>query len=357
MDHLLKHRAKEATKEPFGFTPIHQAIMNHQAEALILLLQTTDPKSMEAAIERAFFLITETGNARLASRLIEAGFSPGEFGRSLLAAAAEAGDIKLCEQLLNLGIPVLHPDGENPQTMTQPDPFAPHKDSKPSILAAAAQQSDAEVMRFLVHRLKDVPAAAKNDSLIFALQTAADAGHLDVIKFLIEEARVDANARLGTEAKGDSHRTAPLTGRLKPKGDHTALSLAVASGNAAAVKYLLERGAKIEGMNQVGQPPLVCAISMRQPEMIELLFQHRADVNDTDWKKRSALHHAAEQGDLILVKRLIAVGADPDARESRGDTPASLAEKHQHAHVAEWLTSSGQIIRPRSIKAPPSQKP
>lgn len=357
MELLLKHRAKEATKEPFGFTPVHQAIMNHQIEALILLLQATDPKSKEAATERAFFLITETSNSRLASSLIEAGFHPGEFGRSLLAAAAEAGDIKLCEQLLSLGIPVLHPDGEDPQSMTPPDPFAPHKGSKPSILGAAAQQSNAEVLRFLVRRLKDVPAATKNESLIFALQTAADAGHLDVIKFLIEEAQVDANARLGAEAKGDSQRTAPLTGMLEPKRTQTALSLAVASGNVAAVKYLLEQGARIEGMNQVGLPPLVCAISMKQPEMVELLFQHRADVNDPDWNKRIALHYAAEQGDLLLVKRLIAVGADRDARDSHGDTPATLAEKHQHAQVAEWLTGSEQIIRPRSIKASPSQKP
>ena len=357
MELLLKHRAKEATNEPFGFTPIHQAIMNHQAEALIMLIRATDPKSQGAATERAFFLITETSNSRLASSLIETGFNPAEFGRSLLAAAAEAGDIKLCDQLLNLGIPILHPDGENPQTMTRPDPFAPHKDSKPSILAAAAQQADAEVMRFLVRRLKDVPAATKNESLIFALQTAADAGHLDVIKFLIEEAQVDANARLGAEAKGDSQRTAPLTSMLEPKRTQTALSLAVASGNAAAVKYLLEQGARIEGMNQVGQPPLVCAISMKQPEMVELFFQHRADVNDPDWNKRIALHYAAEQGDLLLVKRLIAVGADRDARDSHGDTPATLAEKHQHAQVAEWLTGSEQIIRPRSIKASPSQKP
>ena len=144
---------------------------------------------------------------------------------------------------------------------------------------------------------------------------------------------------------------------LEPKRTQTALSLAVASGNAAAVKYLLEQGARIEGMNQVGQPPLVCAISMKQPEMVELFFQHRADVNDPDWNKRIALHYAAEQGDLLLVKRLIAVGADRDARDSHGDTPATLAEKHQHAQVAEWLTGSEQIIRPRSIKASPSQKP
>jgi len=336
---LMERGAHMETHQLPASSPIYQAVMNHQADALMLLLQAIDPRAVEPFAAEVFSLIVQTKTPALASRLIEGKFHPGDKSRQLLATAAKAGDLKLCGQLLDLGVSVLDPPGEDLQSLSSRDPFLGDLDDNPSMLAAAALSSNPEVIRLLLRHLAEVPVATKRDSLAFALQTAADAGNFAVIKVLVEEAQVDVNVRVGPDTKSSSMRSSPLTGNLKPHARHTALSLAVASGNFDAVKFLIDHGAKIEGLDQVGLPPVSCAISLKQPELIELLLQHRADVNLPDRDQNTALHHAAMQGDLNLVKKLVIAGAERKAQNTDGQTPLVLARKHQYFHLAEWLDS------------------
>lgn len=345
---LLKLRAKEETKEPFGFTPIHQAIMNHQAEAMILLLRSADPKDVEAATERTFSLIDERKNSRLASRLIEAGYSPGEFGRSLLSTAAQAGDLKLCGQLLDLGIPVINPSGEIHYPEGAAIPFG----QVINPLEAAARQTDEKVMRLFLQHLEHVSKPQKRDSLISALQAASYRGNAEMIQLLIEEAHVDPNAGATPDPKGSLRRASPLLGKPDIDASPTALSLAVDSGNIEAVKYLIKRGASIEAANQAGYPPLVSAIRRNIPELIELFFNLKVDVNAPDHNHRTPLHCAAERGDLELVKRLVNAGADRNAKDVQSQRPSSIARQHSFDAVADWLETA-----PPNIKGSPSQKP
>jgi ankyrin repeat protein len=339
MQLLMERGANMETNQLPASSPIYQAVMNHQADALMLLLQAIDPKAVEPFAAEVFSLILQTKATPLASRLIEGKFHPGDRGRQLLATAAKAGDLKLCGQLLDLGVSVLDPSGEDLQSFTPHDPFLAIVDDKPSVLAAAALSSNPEVIRLLLRHLEEVPVAVKRDSLVFALQTAADAGNLAVIKILVEEAQVDVNGSVGPDTKSSSMRFSPGTGNLVPHARHTALSLAVASSNLDAVKFLIDQGAKIEGLDQVGLPPVSCAISLKQPELVRLLLHHRADVNPPDRDQNTALHHAAMQGDLDLVKKLVAAGSEREVQNTDGQIPSVLARQRQCFHVAEWLDS------------------
>jgi ankyrin repeat protein len=45
---------------------------------------------------------------------------------------------------------------------------------------------------------------------------------------------------------------------------------------------------------------------------------------------RSPLHAAAECGDLAMIRRLLAAGANPNGRDGKGRTPLHYAHKHEN---------------------------
>ncbi len=54
----------------------------------------------------------------------------------------------------------------------------------------------------------------------------------------------------------------------------------------------------------------------------------------------SPLMHAAAEGQLEVVKVLIAYGADRSLKDVDGDDAASFAAQSGHMHVVEYLNSS-----------------
>lgn len=57
---------------------------------------------------------------------------------------------------------------------------------------------------------------------------------------------------------------------------------------------------------------------------------------------QTALHTAAWNGDLDLVRRLVSLGADLDARDGRfGGRPVDWAGHAQHPDVVSFLTAAG----------------
>jgi hypothetical protein len=58
----------------------------------------------------------------------------------------------------------------------------------------------------------------------------------------------------------------------------------------------------------------------------------------------AGLHRAANEGDLATVKRLIASGANVNARDERGSTPLHYAANQYHAEVIEFLLENGAQV-------------
>ena len=57
-----------------------------------------------------------------------------------------------------------------------------------------------------------------------------------------------------------------------------------------------------------------------------------------EWK------HAARRGSIDELERLVAGGADVDARDEHGQTALMLAAVEGHGHVVEWLVEHGAAL-------------
>ena len=133
----------------------------------------------------------------------------------------------------------------------------------------------------------------------------------------------------------------------------TALAIALLHGHAEVAEALRAAGAAEPALDAAqrteaaymrgepaGPPPpglIVRAASGGRADVVRLLLEHGAGVNDTDGRA-TALHEAALRGDSELVELLLSRGADVSLHDRTFDaTPAGWAEHAGFVELAELL--------------------
>jgi ankyrin repeat protein len=176
-------------------------------------------------------------------------------------------------------------------------------------LAWAITHGLADRVRLLVCQGVDV--AAPFEEGVTATSMAATTGHPELIAYLVEHgapalelAPADAfiaaalaadRARMGRLLAGHPE----LAGQLRRERP-ALIAWAAARGSAAAVEFLAELGFDVNARGRTDVP------------------------SDQPWQ--TALHKAAEDGNLELARTLLRLGADPDIRDQRFDsTPLGWA--------------------------------
>lgn len=129
-----------------------------------------------------------------------------------------------------------------------------------------------------------------------ALDRAVQEGHADVVRLLL--------------AAG-----ADPEGRAGPYHELTPMTEAAMFGRAAVVGALIDAGVST-GAQRVRSPlvPLVLAATCGHPDVVELLLDRGADIEDRDFKGRSPLEWAVSFGQVEAVRLLLARGAEPTER-------------------------------------------
>lgn len=113
----------------------------------------------------------------------------------------------------------------------------------------------------------------------------------------------------------------------------TCLSEACASGNAAAVSYLLSRPSmSIEYVNSLIADPSGSQFStalhhaaLTNEQVVEVLLKFRADASPRNWCGETPLHIAAKFGCAASARALLVSGASADLQDVSGATPLHLA--------------------------------
>jgi ankyrin repeat protein len=159
----------------------------------------------------------------------------------------------------------------------------------------------------VAHALRDgaLPDAYRDVNKSSALIMASSGGHIPVIQRLLT-AGADKEARSETTDGGGG----------------TALLAAASAGHTAAVRLLLENGAKIEAANSRGFTPLMSACSAGRLEVSRLLLEAGANINamtsraftETQETDKTSLMFAAEANYASVTSLLLDMGAEVEAK-------------------------------------------
>jgi ankyrin repeat protein len=135
--------------------------------------------------------------------------------------------------------------------------------------------------------------------------------------------------------------------------NRTALMHAAESGHLEVVELLIKAGARINAIDKGfpadcpgGNTALLLSIQKGHVQIANRLLDAGASPK-TKGGGTSVINTAAYLGDEQLVKRLIALGANPDQRDSRGFTPIALAVQKGNMEIVEFLLGLG--ISPNSL--------
>ncbi|KAI3868638.1 hypothetical protein MKX03_013148, partial [Papaver bracteatum] len=142
--------------------------------------------------------------------------------------------------------------------------------------------------------------SVKDDNGIGVIHFAAVEGKLNVLKYLIEELKLDVNMK---DLKGRS----PLL--------H-----ATVAGHMNVVEYLLGQGADPKTSDPKGYSPLHCAGEKGYTDILTKLLSRGVDVNGAS-ENGTPLAHAAAHGRLEAIQILLENNANPDLCSGRSFTP------------------------------------
>jgi ankyrin repeat protein len=252
----------------------------------------------------------------LARLLLEAGADPND-GQALYNRMFEPGNDHL-ELLLEFGLGT--GDG-GPWRRRLGDALDPPAEMVRGELAWAITHGLADRVRLLVSH--GVELTEPFDDAVTVTSMAATTGHQELIDYLVEHGAPaldlgPADAFVAAALAADRERMGrlladhpELAGRLREERP-ALITWAAACGSAAAVEFLSELGFDVNARGRTDVP------------------------SDQPWQ--TALHKAAEDGNLELARTLLRLGADPDIRDERFDsTPLGWARYFSRPALIELL--------------------
>jgi len=117
--------------------------------------------------------------------------------------------------------------------------------------------------------------------------------------------------------------------------DATLLHFAAEEGTVESAKLLLQKGVKIDAVDDRGQTALQIAAWFKKAEMVRFLLDRGAAADAKDKGGFTPLHNAASEGDVKAVRFLLDKKADPVARDAAGRTPMGLAARGVWANYSK----------------------
>ncbi|XP_042226238.1 ankyrin-3-like isoform X2 [Homarus americanus] len=227
--------------------------------------------------------------------------------------------------------------------------------------------------------------SATDDNGLQAVHLATQAGHLPVVKLLMtwlpEKSAVAKGKQLVHWAAIGGHVN--ILDYLKKEkvniksltcDNESALHLAADNGNLEAVKWLVRMGLSLDQKDRKDFTPDDYALQEGHKEVVAFLRQVVLQqdkfldaategllkvtenlVNDgvyldcrrhSDKFGRTALHYAARNGHLEIVRFLLSRGGDPEAEDNFGNTAVHWAAEGGHVHILKVLRDNNCDLSP-----------
>ena len=115
--------------------------------------------------------------------------------------------------------------------------------------------------------------------------------------------------------------------------------------NYEAAQFLLLHGIDVDLIDNEGHTPLMHAAFEKKLQMANLFLNNSANVNAIDDEGNTPIHHASSGGNVEIVKMLHQRGADLDqTTKEKLNTPLIYACKEGHFAAAEYLIRQGAKV-------------
>ena len=227
-------------------------------------------------------------------------------------------------------------------------------------LMRCAQTGDPAAVGALLAHGADVEATEPSRGQT-ALMWAAASGHPDVTRVLLDHgAAVGARTSIVQQLRGTGQRstTSPEGASYFDAGGFTSLLFAARQGDVDSARLLIDAGADINAPAADGNTPLALAAMSGHGRLGGFLLERGADP-DAAGAGYTALHAAVLRSDPGLARWLLAAGANPNVRLTRGTpvprwtyqfvftlreqgaTPFMLAAKYLEPELMRMLAAAG----------------
>jgi len=345
VERLLAAGADVDLANRYGLRPLHVAVEAGDAALARLLLEAgADVSAVDRAGEPPLTIAARVGDAAVVQALLEHGAAVDardeRFGQTPLMVAAREGHVDAVRALLAAGADV------DAQTKAEPPPrFIPPSESPEGLSRGAgiirAGWPDGRGKRF--------PAGGSKTPLLYATRE----GHLEVARLLIDGG---ASPELA-----DGNGVTPLLSAIV-NASIFRVNRTGTSDHLRLAQLLLDSGASAKAVDWYGETPLWAAVDVRNLELgrehnergvrdealklIERLLASGADPNArtreysherrfilvvvgsvswVDLTGQTPFLRAAAAGDVEVMRLLLANGADPNIATDGGTTPLMVA--------------------------------
>jgi ankyrin repeat protein len=221
-----------------------------------------------------------------------------------------------------------------------------------------------EKTRLLLDRRADVK--AKSHSGVTAMSVAVTTfGSTPVLKLLAAKgAQAEDRLMVAAAQKGDLEAIRYLLNiGVSPGGaDSATLFAAITARCEECVRLLVEKGAPVKGYRLPGGGVLNETAKRAMPELSQFLLDHGASLDAKDREGFTLLMQAvlsmepARDRDR-MVEWLLAKGADPNAKNDRGDTAYLLAARMGSPSTLPLLVSAGAKVAKEEWPKPAAGAP
>lgn len=201
-----------------------------------------------------------------------------------------------------------------------------------------------DAVRWLIARGAHVD-GSKSDQT--PLGDAASLGYPEMIRLLLDAgAQPDAGgALIGTPLQRAA--TPEIVDLLVSGGadlhlvnEHgNAVLCAIREGRREVAEHLIELGASIDAVNELGHTCLHLAVLAGDPALLRWVLGLVSNVDPVDEMGFTPLHLAAASGSEGIVEVLLERGADPSLATASGEKPTDVARRVGHEELARYLES------------------
>lgn len=289
-----------------------------------------------------------------------------EGARSAIDCAAKAGHVSIVEMLLRSGAV----DCGSPRTRRRPIDFAAWGGHTTIVrmmlqygakviryentqingpLHWAAIRGHEPTIRLLLDHIRENEIDIAGVSGVTALHLAAASGSKSSLKLLLEKG-ADLH-KVYHDGYGVLHFAAAAEAidtdqrRILGITDFDSPRLRTPEQRAAAVGFLLRRGARVDTRCEQGRTPLIVAARYGHEAAARILLANGADHTARDKGSNTSLHVAAIFGHYTVVDLLLEAGADPGASNFEGAMPIGEAAIAGHVSVvARLLAAHGDAV-------------